>query len=545
MSDARREQEEKLSRALAHGLDAGPVPPRVQARLNATYASLEAIPQERPQGGTAQAKASPHPRAAQPVRRGGRVVRRGAVVAAAAVLVVLLSGAAFAATTLLQMQPGDVPFFSGGKNLPIYGSLQEGVSSLNAEVGQTVEVDGVRVTLDTVSSDRNIVNLFFTLEKEGGFDLSQLANYEGSQENEWARLQRLAPRFTYTLTSGGEQLGMGQANLLDAYQEGGAVKVMQRIVPEVTLSDQVEIALEGWASWGAQAESGIPSIDLSVGLDLSTVAQPRELGAQDLVFPTSDGDKTLGIQRFTASELGTVMVLRNDNAWTGEPMTEGSSYGPPENVLPPERVKMTDDKGNVLNFVNAGDGTGYSPEAPVVAELSGLASDATSVTFTPMMLTDAAKAGEDPDAVEARKAMSAQNEPRSVDVSQIGAKLETSEFGGYEVVERSVADRTVTIKLKPFGWVPGGLHSMFELIPDEDVTYLASEWTNPETGETGTGYHSGVRYSKYDYLTGDLVQMDSYYAASDEELQGVTQYLYRPMFGYFAEEADAAQTLSF
>ncbi|WP_080798914.1 DUF4179 domain-containing protein [Arabiibacter massiliensis] len=544
MSDARREQEEKLNRALAQGLDAGPVPPRVQAGLDETYASLGSIPQERPQGAGVQAQAAQRPYAAQPTRRSGRVVRRGAVVAAAAVLVVLLSGAAFAATTLLQMQPGDVPFFGSGKNLPIYGSLQEGVSSLNAEVGQTVEVDGVRVTLDTVSSDRNIVNLFFTLEKEGGFDLSQLANYEGSQENEWSRLQRLAPRFTYTLTSAGEQLGTGQARLLDAYQEGDTVKVMQRIVPEATLPDQTEIALEGWASWKPY-EEGTEPFSFDVGLDLSTVAQPRELGAQDLVFPTSDGDKTMGILRFTASELGTVMVVRNDNAWTGEPMTEGSSYDPPENVLPPELVKMTDDKGNVLNFVNAGDGAGHSLDAPVVAELSGLASDATSVTFTPMTKTDAAKAGQEPDAVEARKAMNAQNEPRSVDVSQIGTKLETSEFGGYEVVERSVADRTIAIKLKPFGWVPGGLHSMFELIPDEDVTYLASEWTNPETGETEKAYHSAIRYSKYDYLTGDLVQMDSYYAASDEELQGLTQYSYSTMFGYFVEDADAAQTLSF
>ena len=35
------------------------------------------------------------------------------------------------------------PFFAGGKNLPIYKQLQSGVSSLNAEVGETVEVDGV------------------------------------------------------------------------------------------------------------------------------------------------------------------------------------------------------------------------------------------------------------------------------------------------------------------------------------------------------------------------------------------------------------------
>ncbi len=77
------------------------------------------------------------------------------------------------------------------------------------------------------------------------------------------------------------------------------------------------------------------------------------------------------------------------------------------------------------------------------------------------------------------------------------------------------------------------------------MTLLADEWTDPETGETGTGYHSAIRYEKYDYLTGDLVQMDSYYAASDDELRGLTNYHYGSMFGYFQEDAEAAQTLSF
>lgn len=554
MSPETFDHEDELRRAVKRELDAGPLPPEAQAKLDGAYASLGSIPQDRPVPATAAATAQ----RAKPVKRrgvehashgkpaGGRVVRRGALVAAAAVTVALLGGAAFAATTLLQMQPGDAAFFDGGKNLPIYGSLQEGVSSLNAEVGETVEVDGVRVTLDSVSSDRNIVNLFFTLEKEGGFDLAEQSNYEGSQENEWARLQRLAPRFSYRLTSNGEAIGNDSVFLLDAYQEDGKVKVMQRIVPEATLPDQVDIALEGWASWKPYEEGDEP-FAISVSLDLSTVAQPRELGAQDLTFATTDGDKTMGIQRFTASELGCVMVVRNDSEWTGEPMAAGSSYGPPDTALSPSMVKMTDDKGNVLHFVNAGDGTGYNPEGPIVAELSGLASDATSVTFTPMVETDTAKKGDgsgnDQDAIDARTELRDQS-VKQVDVSQIGAKLETSEYGGYEVTEWDVADRTVTIKLKPFGWVPGGLHSMFELIPADDVTYLASEWIN-DAGETGTGYHSAIRYGKYDYLTGDLVQMDSYYAASDEELQGLTQYRYYSMFGYYEEDVDAAQTLSF
>ena len=48
-----------------------------------------------------------------------------------------------------------------------------------------------------------------------------------------------------------------------------------------------------------------------------------------------------------------------------------------------------------------------------------------------------------------------------------------------------------------------------ELISEDDVTLLESAWTDPETGETGTGYHSGIMYRKHDYMTGEFVQMVS------------------------------------
>lgn len=52
-------------------------------------------------------------------------------------------------------------------------------------------------------------------------------------------------------------------------------------------------------------------------------------------------------------------------------------------------------------------------------------------------------------------------------------------------------------------------------------------------------------YRKHDYMTGEFVQMVSYYAADDDELRGLTNYSYRSAFGEYREEPDAAQTLSF
>lgn len=544
MSCKKFESEDELRQAVLENLDAGPLPPEAQAKLDAVYASLGSIPQDRPTPEGAAVPPWPRPAkrgsvadAARGKQAGGRIVRRGTVVAVAAVLAVLLSGVAFATTTLLQMQSGDAPFFSSGKNLPIYGSLQEGVSSLSAPVGETVDVDGVRVTLDSVSSDRNIVNLFFTLEKEGGFNLTELASYEGSQESEWSRLQGLSPRLSFAVEHAGEQVETGSAHMLDAYVEDGKVKVMERIVPKATLPDQTTIALKGWASW-VPSDEGYEPLSFDVGLDLSTVAQPRELGAQDITFSTSEGDKTMGIERFTASELGTVMVVRNDETETieegGRPM-----YSVAEGSITPSMLKIADDQGNVLTPASAGDGVGIDLGGAYVVELAGLSSDATSVTFTPML-----NAVDWESMTDAERSAISERDERTVDISQIGAKLETSEFGGYELTGWDVADSTVSISLKPYGWqTPFG--GAGELRPTQQPTPLYEEWYDEETGEKYWGYHTAIGYQKYDYSTGELLLITSYYAADDEELRGLTEYTYDAQFGGYREEADAAQTLSF
>lgn len=532
-----------LNRMIVKGLDAGSVPSRVQARLEETYASLGSMPQDASTCGISEdTVTSNEAKAKQATPSGGarRTVKRGLLVAVAAALTVLLCGSAFAASRLLQMQSGDAAFFQNGENLSVYDSLQEGVSSLNADVGQTVTVDGVSITLDTVSCDRSIVNLFFTLEQEGGLDLDSASNYAGSQENEWMRLQRLAPHFSYTLVSNGETVGTGSAGMLDAYEEDGKIKCMQRIVPEATLPDQVDVELNGVSvllSGQLDGDQGGSSFAFDVGMDLSTVEEPRELGSHDLVFPTSEGDKTMGIQRFTASELGTVMVVRNDNVWTGEPMSAGSTYGLADGVLSPSMLKITDDQGNVLTPVGAGDGSGMNPDEAQVIEFANLSSQATSVTFTPMLATTDG----DSSSVEERQALNERNE-QTVDVSHVGAKLAMSEYGGYELTGWDVSDGTVNLSLKPYGWLPD---TYIELIPQQEVTNLYSDWTNRETGETGVGAHSAIRYTKNDYRTGERVQMESYYAATDEELLGLTQYGYLSSFGVYREEADAAAVLSF
>jgi hypothetical protein len=538
MSQTNYQSGESLNRAITNGLDAGPVPPNVQAQLEKTYISLGAMPQDPSARGFATDGTTPDQgkgnRSASSKHTGHRI-RRGMVVAIAAAITVMVCGSAFAATRLLQMQPGDIAFFQTGGNLPVYNSLQDGVSSLNASVGQSVTVDGVTMTLDSVSCDRSIVNLFFTIEKEGGFDLNSTFTYEGSQQNDWSRLQSMSPLFSYKLNENGETIETGSTHLLDAYMEDGKIKCMQRIVPEATLPDQVDVELDG--SLRSSSNTSGDAFTFATGFDLSTVAAPRQLAAQDIMFHTSDGDKSLGIERFTASELGTVMVVRNDMTWTGQPLAEGSSYGTSSDVLNPSSLKVTDDQGNVLTPVAAGDGTGMSVGQAQIIEFANLSPQAQSVTFTPMLLTTDEKSS----SIEDRQALSAKNQ-QSVDVSQIGTRLPMSEYGGYELTDWNVSDGTVSISLKPYGWLA---NTYIELIPEQQVTLLYSESTDAGTGETRSAGHSGIGFTKSDYQTGERVQIDSYYAASDEELLGLTQYHYLSSFGVYKENADAAVSLAF
>ena len=48
MSHERFDNEDELRRAVIRNLDAGPIPPQVQVKLDGVYASLGSIPQDRP-----------------------------------------------------------------------------------------------------------------------------------------------------------------------------------------------------------------------------------------------------------------------------------------------------------------------------------------------------------------------------------------------------------------------------------------------------------------------------------------------------------------
>lgn len=528
-------RDDLLRDAMHRAYEGDKVPHRVQVKLEETYARLSTTPQIRIT--SVSRETSDFASGANRQKSPKPTLRKIPIVAAALVVALILCGAtAYAVSRLVEMGSNEASYFEGN-SLPIYDSLRAGTASLSADVGESQTVGDFTVTFDTVSTDRNIVNLFFTIEQEGGFDLDSLSIYDGSHEGEWARLQRLVPFFGFSLESDGSLLDEGTTRSLDAYLEDGKIRCMMRIVPGVTLPDHVDLSLsdlsfalmatDDSADVDSAAIDSVEPLAFSVGLDLSAVAEPQELGAQELVFQTDEGAKKLSIERFTVSDFGTVFVAKNYSEYS----EDGMRYGVPDDAIDPYLLKMADGQGNVLNVVEAGDGLGHSESDDFVLELSGLRTTEGGITFTPMAVNE----GPDADSREASK--------QEIDVTQIGSKLPISEYGGYELIDRTVEGSTISITLRPYGWLMSGY--MFELIPLDEASMLWTDSADPETGETYRGGHSAIRYTKSDFMTGDHIQIDSYYAASEEDLQDVRRYAYHAMFGVYTEESDAAQTVSF
>lgn len=491
---------------LASALSCEEMPTFAQDDLVATFASLDAIPQTS---------------AAQPVRGSGRQQqrrwRKPVLILAAALTAALVAGGAVAATRLLSMGEGDGSFFASGKHLPVYDSMRDSSLSMSAAVDQTVEIGGLQVTLDSISCDRNIANLYLTVEKPGGIDLaaelgSRFGDDVGS-ESAWSNMRMLLPDIIFE-THGVDGSCSGIGRLLDAYIEDGAIKALVRIVPERMLSEQVDLRLDISVLTSGYATS---TASMTVGLDLSDV-HPREIAPQTVTFQTSQGERRLEIERFVASDLGTVLVLANHTEVTYRIDGHPNVYAEPSWMLKQSELKFVDDTGAMLRWVDPGDSLGYDPSAPRVIELTGISPEAQSVTITPML----DPSGGDPQAVSLI-------ESYEVDAQHLPTTLPQSSFGGYELTAFDIAEGVATYQLEPYGWLPFGVHPA--------VTPVDTSGVQPNIGGC-------LQTMKHDYRSGDLVVMYTYYTATDDQIARAG-WLRSSQMKNVLEETGAAQTLLF
>lgn len=475
------------------------IPSDVQQRLDETYRNLSDVPQ---------------------VSAGQKKIpkgRRGLVVLVAAALTALLAGGATAATRLLEMGTGNVDFFESGSNIPVYDSMEDAAKTMSADVGESVQLGDLRITVDSISCDRSIANVYLTMSKEGGIDVDAelkerypLSSFE--TKDEWSRISRLVPYMNFTATSYGEIVCKGAVRRLDAYQQDGQIKVLTRLIMEKTLPEETDIELS--FEMGQTLET-VQRTTINIGLDLSSVTLPKELEPQVITFPTSQGEKHMKLEHFAVSELGTVMAIGNETQITYREDGNPDAYITPDEALDFYELKLTDSKGNILNYVDAGDGVWQSPTHSYLFELAGVSPEADSVTFTPMLFNDA------------RDMVNGDFAENKISLSEIPVDVPISEYGGYRLTNRTVSGGVDTLSLKPYGWIPIGMKS--EFVSESSSGPLSS--------------YESLLVHKWDYETGECLNITSYYTATDEEISTIDSISYRTQFGRYSEEADAAQTL--
>ena len=122
-----------------------------------------------------------------------------------------------------------------------------------------------------------------------------------------------------------------------------------------------------------------------------------------------------------------------------------------------------------------------------------------------------------------------------------GAKIESSNLGGYTVQNFAIEDHAITYELVPYGWASAA--TALNIIPNDDdvITMVAetAELLNGEESQTVTLYHSGLMTETADPATGIITVRHDYYAATREEIERIPSFRYYYQGGYTLDTAHA------
>jgi hypothetical protein len=447
-------------------------------------------------------------------RRQRRMPRRLTVALVAAAVLALGIPSAYAVGSLIaSMGEGGIGFFEAAGpadkdvNRPTYyAAMQADLEKANAPVGQTLAFDGGTVTLDTLAVDDNFVNAFLTIRYDKPVDEAALGAKD--KRPEWDGLQVLAPELAFSVdgrevTAHTNTSSGGDFERDPYYIDERTVGVMVRKALATELPDVFDLDIGFFGDALVVADSPTTrhadveghfavTVDKSAPSALTRTVEPGTYR-----FEAADGPRELVIDRISLSPFGVVASIRTASL---------------DGLGGIDAFMISDDKGNTAipqlrggTIRAADDPEGDLPES-YLFELVGLDPQAQSVTVTPII---DARRGTDPRDIP--------HERRLADLSQVGTQIAMSELGGLTVVSHEVAQGTVTIKLKPYGYLPetslvGGANE-FVLEDTDKLTHNAQK-------------RLGLETSWYDRGESLIVLDTHYYAATDEELAQATTYSY-------------------
>lgn len=443
-----------------------------------------------------------------------RVAKRtGVLFVAAAILCAMSVTAVAAGPTLLKMVEGRIGFFD---NAPTQSDVQNPADTLhgnypataasmeayNVSVGQTAASNGVTITLDTISMDGTTINAFFTITGDqavkGVLDPDDYAP-------EWSQLGRFAPRFN-TITVNGEAIA--QSNGTDFYRvSDNTLKLWKHYTltaaPE---GETIHIAMKETSALNVKGEW-----NFQVHLDRSSVCANTRVAPSGIYQTATD---PLRLKYLAFGPVGGTIAA--DMGETAVQNTDGTdSVSKPG--LNPGRVYMVDNTGKEL-YATRDNTMGVNATGTHSYSVSSPDAEATAVTLTPVTYD---------------MALGAYPEGRTVTTEQMkhGARIATNPLGGFTIENYKVENSAITFQMVPYGYTGPDIES---LNPQDDgiITYAEEIVTDPVTGEQMVIYQSGLSSATADPQTGIITVRHDYFAATEEELNQISEWTYSYDPGY-------------
>ena len=485
-------------------------------------------------------------------RRARRKAVRTLAVAAAAVCACTVTVFA-AGPALLKMLRGEISFFAAAPAAtaetadPLeaprgsYAGTQPQLEAYNSAVGQSIEHGGVTMTLDNVAMDVSGLDAFFTVQ--GNEAIEDLLHREG-YEPDWEKVGGLF-NLLYTSVNGDENALYNDQN--DYYlDENGRLKIwahyLLNTLPE---GDEITVELKAQCNVGPEKDSlygDWQPFTFTVSLDGASVragGRVAQAGEYDVGYTeTIDPDAYRGLgydaQIPEDAQAETINVpLRLDYLAFGPvsgtiaarvPNQEFWDYLVVDEGRSPDAFYITDDTGKEL-YSSCAAGYGVDQRRNLTAPDPA----ATAIVLTPVKL--------DWENAEANA------EERTVTMEEMknGAKIESSNLGGYTVQNFAIEDHAITYELVPYGWASAA--TALNIIPNDDdvITMVAetAELLNGEESQTVTLYHSGLMTETADPATGIITVRHDYYAATREEIERIPSFRYYYQGGYTLDTARA------
>lgn len=457
-----------------------------------------------------------------------RSLRMGLVAAA---VVCIGSISVYAGVTLLPMAAEKIGFFEGAPsrseaqdpaNAPRgEHSGMQNAEGFNTAVGQSVTDSGVTVTLDNISMDVAGMDLYFTVEGKEAID--ELLEKEKAAHNEylpqWHQIS-IGIDDMFDIRVNGNEMSQASASADDSYlTEDGVLKVFSHYpfmrLPEgeelsVELSAKNVLGREG--SWNFQLNLDGNSVRAGGLLGETGKHSMPKIPAQEDGTPEQSQDLELVYLAF-GHRSGVAVTRVKEVEFT---LADGYTQAYIQNGRNMSSFKITDSTGKDLFKSDRScapctfdeDGYGYFVETFTLPDPT-----ATSITLMPMNF-------EQDDMKE--------NIVTTEELKN-GAKLPTGPESGYTVKNYAIEGSSIRYELEPYGWNLG----YWELIPDDDSVTLYKE--------VDGGLRVGLSSDIVDPSTGVISCRHDYYAATQQELEDISQWKY--CFGSYRPDPEHAVTI--